>query len=209
MEPITAQIIIAFSFGVTFVAALIILAIRFPEPTSFQYNVFRIVLSLAAAGAAAMIPGFINIEVNPTTGLLIRAGGAIAVFVVVFFFNPAQLAAQSEVSSPEPSQLPNADSQDPIEGKDIETLKQELISLSKSAKSILSMLGSKPGGLYPADLVESGLTRREIIYICKELQAKGIIAVEYVTDYLYRISPSVLKKLGSDYKSFFEKLLEH
>jgi len=83
MEPITAQIIIAFSFGVTFVAALIILAIRFPEPTSFQYNVFRIVLSLAAAGAAAMIPGFINIEVNPTTGLLIRAGVACPVCLLI------------------------------------------------------------------------------------------------------------------------------
>jgi hypothetical protein len=39
-----------------------------------------------------MFPGFINIEVKPTTGLLIRAGVALAVFVIVFFFNPARLA---------------------------------------------------------------------------------------------------------------------
>ena len=91
MEPVTTQIIIASAFGVTFVAALIILAIKFPDPTPFQYNIFRIVLSLAASGVATTIPGFINIEVNPTTGFLIRAGGAIAVFVIVFFFNPAQL----------------------------------------------------------------------------------------------------------------------
>lgn len=99
METLTAQIIIAFIFGVTFVVALIVLAIKFPHPTPFQYNVFRIVLSLAAAGAAAMIPGFINIQVNPTTGLLIRAGGALAVFVVVFFFNPAQLAIQTHTDT--------------------------------------------------------------------------------------------------------------
>lgn len=99
MDALTAQIIIAFAFGVTFVVALMVLAIKFPRPTPFQYNVFRIVLSLAAAGAAAMIPGFINIEVNPTTGLLIRAGGALAVFVIVFFFNPAQLAIQSETDT--------------------------------------------------------------------------------------------------------------
>ncbi len=101
MKPLTAQIVIAFVFGVTFVVALIVLAIQFPRPTPFQYNVFRIVLSLAAAGAAAMIPGFINIEVSATTGLLIRAGGALAVFVIVFFFNPAQLAVQSETTKDE------------------------------------------------------------------------------------------------------------
>ncbi len=90
-----AQIIVAFVFGVTFVVTLIILAIKFPHPTPFRYNVFRIVLALAAAGVAAMIPGFINLAFNPTTEFLVRAGGAIAVFVIVFFFNPAQIAVQN------------------------------------------------------------------------------------------------------------------
>ena len=93
-------------FGVTFVVALIVLAIKFPHPTPFQYNVFRIVLSLAAAGAAAMMPGFINIEVSATTGLLIRAGGALAVFVIIFFFNPAQLALQSASEHKTPERDP-------------------------------------------------------------------------------------------------------
>lgn len=91
MESLTIQMIVAFIFGVAFVITLLLLAIKFPRPTDFQYNVFRIVLSLAAAGVGAMIPGFINIEVNPTVGFLIRAGGALAVFVIVFFFNPASL----------------------------------------------------------------------------------------------------------------------
>lgn len=90
-----AQIIVAFVFGVAFVVTLIVLAMKFPHPTLFQYNVFRIVLALAAGGVAAMIPGFINVEFNPGTELLVRAGGAIAVFVIVFFFNPAQLASKS------------------------------------------------------------------------------------------------------------------
>lgn len=101
MEHLTSQIIIAFIFGVTFVVALVILAIAFPKPTPFQYGVFRITLSLAAAGVAAMMPGFINLEVNPNVGLLIRAGGALAVFVIVFFFNPAQLAIQDS-EAPQP-----------------------------------------------------------------------------------------------------------
>jgi hypothetical protein len=83
--------LLAFIFGVSFIIALIILAIVFPQPTSFQYTVFRIVLALAAAGAAAMFPGFIEVAVP---GWL-RAGGALAVFVVVFFYNPASLVAPS------------------------------------------------------------------------------------------------------------------
>jgi hypothetical protein len=81
------QQITAFTFGVIFVTALLVLAVKFPEPTSFQYMVFRIVLALAAGGVGAMIPGFLKVEVKPG----IRAGGALAVFVVVFFFNPAKL----------------------------------------------------------------------------------------------------------------------
>lgn len=88
----TTQIVIAFVFGVTFIVGLMVLAVAFPKPTPFQYKVFRIVLSLAVAGAAAMVPGFINLEVSLTAGLLIRAGGALAVFVIVFFFNPAELS---------------------------------------------------------------------------------------------------------------------
>jgi hypothetical protein len=89
----SAQVLTAFTFGTVFVISLIVLAIKFPKPTPFQYNVFRIVLALAAAGVAAMIPGFIDLQLSPSAQLLIRAGGAIAVFVIIFFFNPAQLVA--------------------------------------------------------------------------------------------------------------------
>lgn len=78
---------IAYIFGLVFIVALLILAIIFPEPTAFQYVVFRLVLSLAAAGCASMIPGFIEVEIST----IIRAGGALAVFVLVYFYNPASL----------------------------------------------------------------------------------------------------------------------
>lgn len=93
----TTQVVVAFIFGFVFIVALLTLAIAFPKPTPFQYNVFRIVLSLASAGVAATIPGFINIELESTVGLIVRAGGALAVFVVVFFFNPARLAITKEI----------------------------------------------------------------------------------------------------------------
>jgi len=78
---------LAFGFGIIFVVVLLILAIKFPNPTPFQYTVFRIVLALAAGGVAGMIPGFLTIEISKW----LRAGGALAVFVIVYFYSPAGL----------------------------------------------------------------------------------------------------------------------
>jgi hypothetical protein len=77
-------------FGAIIVVAILALAILFPEPTSFQYEVFRIVLAIACGGLAAVIPGFLTVRID-ALGIAIRAGGALAVFILVYFFNPAQL----------------------------------------------------------------------------------------------------------------------
>lgn len=87
----SAERLLAFGFGVTFVSVLIVLAIKYPNPSTFQYEVFRIVLALAAGGVAAMIPGFVNVHVANW----LRAGGALAVFVIVYFYSPAHLVGQS------------------------------------------------------------------------------------------------------------------
>ena len=79
--------LIALVFGVIFVTAILALAVFIPVPTDFQYMVFRIVLSLAAAGFVSMTPGFLEV----TVANWLRAGGALAVFVVVYFYNPAAL----------------------------------------------------------------------------------------------------------------------
>jgi hypothetical protein len=98
----TSQVIIAFVFGATFLVAMLLLAIAFPRPTPFQYNIFRVVLSIAAAGVAAMVPGFLKLELTSTPGLLVSAGGALGVFVIVYFFNPAKLVADN-ASAPSPN----------------------------------------------------------------------------------------------------------
>jgi hypothetical protein len=81
----------AFLFGVVFVVALLILAILFPNPTAFQYTIFRGIFSLASAGVAAMIPGFITLVISKW----LRAGGALAVFAIVYFYNPAALVSSA------------------------------------------------------------------------------------------------------------------
>lgn len=54
------------------------------RPTQLQYFVLRVVLALAGAGAAAVIPGLLKVELSRG----IRAGGALAIFVVIYFANP-------------------------------------------------------------------------------------------------------------------------
>lgn len=90
------QTLISFSFGVVFVIVLLVIAFTTPDPTDFQYTIFRIVLSLAAGGVVAAFPGFIEV----TFGKWLRSGGALAVFVLVYFYAPAAISTQIMTEPP-------------------------------------------------------------------------------------------------------------
>lgn len=79
--------LIAIVSGLILIIAILTLAMFVPNPTPFQYNVFRIVLSIAVAGLGAAIPGFLQVKI----GRWIAATGALAIFVLVYLYNPAQL----------------------------------------------------------------------------------------------------------------------
>lgn len=79
---------IVFAFGLVFLVTRLMLAIRFPHPSKDQEAVFRTVLSLAAAGIAAAIPGLMRLE-SQMAATTISATGALAVFALVYLLNPA------------------------------------------------------------------------------------------------------------------------
>src|SRR5207245_382374 len=81
--------IAAFAFGVVFVVVMLYIALFLPNPTPTQWFTFRVVLALAAAGVGALLPGLISVTAPP----YIRAGGALALFVLVFWFNPPKLVS--------------------------------------------------------------------------------------------------------------------
>jgi hypothetical protein len=89
------QLALAFAFGVVFLATVLAIAVFIPNPTGFQYQVFRITLALAAGGVAAVIPGILNVNIS---GFL-TAGGALAVFAVVYFYSPALIPKGSDYVS--------------------------------------------------------------------------------------------------------------
>ncbi len=85
--------IAAFVVGLVLIIALLVLAVALPNPAPFQYTVFRIVLALAGAGVAAVIPGFLSVRTDALR-VAIRAGGALAVFIVIYLVSPVRLTAQ-------------------------------------------------------------------------------------------------------------------
>ena len=76
--------------GTLFIGVMIVIALLVKNPTPFQYQVFRVVLALAASGVAGALPGYLEIE-SKILKNSIRAGGALAVFWIVYSINPPEL----------------------------------------------------------------------------------------------------------------------
>lgn len=87
-----------FAFGVVYISVLLYLIVKIPHPTPMQFQIFKIVLSLAAAGVGGILAGFIQIE-GTFQKILIRAGGALALFIIVFFFEPAMPKSSNNIEN--------------------------------------------------------------------------------------------------------------
>ena len=80
--------IAGFIFGATFVTMLLVMSIFIPDPTPTQYAIFKTILAIAAAGIGGILAGTIHIE-GSVQKWAVKAGGAMALFVIVYFFTPA------------------------------------------------------------------------------------------------------------------------
>lgn len=79
--------LLVYALGVVLIAILIISIFVVSDPTPFQYTILRILAALSCAGICAFLPGFVTVQIKKS----IRAGGAIGVFCIVYFFAPAKL----------------------------------------------------------------------------------------------------------------------
>lgn len=73
--------------------AVFLLVRNQPIADSKLFFVLRVVLSFSAATLGATIPGFLDIRWSGS-GLALRAGGALALFVLTFVYTPDVLADQ-------------------------------------------------------------------------------------------------------------------
>lgn len=86
-----------FSFGVVFVTLLLVINVLIPHPSITQHETFRIILALSAAGVGGILTGFVHIE-GTFNKLAVRAGGALALFLIVFFLTPPAPQAPETVN---------------------------------------------------------------------------------------------------------------
>jgi hypothetical protein len=80
--PVERYVVIALGF--ILVAAFLAIIFLDIKPDATQWGIVRVLLALMAAAAGALLPGFIEVD-GQKAGWQLRAGGAVALFVMVFF----------------------------------------------------------------------------------------------------------------------------
>lgn len=96
--------LIAIALGVIFLIAMLVMAWHIPNPTPMQIKVFEVTLALAAGGVGAAIPGSLNL----VHGKLVRAGGALALVLMVLFFQSKINSSVLQFKEPETPARPIA-----------------------------------------------------------------------------------------------------
>lgn len=132
--PVTDKLL-AFIFGVVFLSIILLIAIFIPNPTGFSYTIFRIVVALAAAGIGAVIPGFLNVSFRN----LLRAGGAVALFIIVYFFAPAAIGSTDGITPPPPVTHASPVAKSWLQKVDGGLYKQAYQSMSKTFQKTYAM----------------------------------------------------------------------
>jgi hypothetical protein len=80
---------IALWVGCSLVAISVALAFTFSNPSPLQKKLIQALLSLGCGGFATELTGFIKVDMAFGKRLVIGAGGALAVFVILYFWNPS------------------------------------------------------------------------------------------------------------------------
>ncbi|MCC6283220.1 MAG: hypothetical protein IT262_21610 [Saprospiraceae bacterium] len=184
--------------GVASLAAILAAVLFVPCPSSAQFFVFRLILALGAAGIGSILPGFLNID----TGVA-KAGGALALFTLVFLLNPAHLMGDERCKKEESVSLTvfvngkNGQSIQPLRQQGYVVLdvngerKKELID----DKGQASFKNLRPGDKIRHVNVEFSepfvSTRPDSVYT---LDASGQIYLEVALKHLGRVFGTVLSR---------------
>ena len=79
--------IVLLILGVVLIVVSLIVALIIPKPSVFQFWVFRVIMGVGGACIGAIIPGFVEFT-SQINEIALRAGGAIALFLVIYLINP-------------------------------------------------------------------------------------------------------------------------
>lgn len=86
----TWHLVAAISIGAGFMLILLVLAVMIPNPTEAQMKIFWPILAVAVASFGSILPGFLEIH-SRIKAFSVSAGGALAIFFIVWKVTPAIL----------------------------------------------------------------------------------------------------------------------
>ncbi len=92
------QVVTSVAVGAISVIAILWLSVAIPNPTAWQSFVFRGCFALGLAAVAVIVPGFLNVNAQVRGAgnyFKIVAGGAIAIFIVIWLVNPPPVKSES------------------------------------------------------------------------------------------------------------------
>lgn len=75
--------------GIVFILLALALVFIFPNPQPLQKHLILAVFALGGGGFGGEIAGFLKADLTMSSKLTISAGGAAAIFVLLYFFFPA------------------------------------------------------------------------------------------------------------------------
>ena len=91
--------VLPFVTGIIFLVVVTVFALFVKTSNAWLYLIFRATLALAVAGIAAILPGFLTYKIAGTA----HAGGALAIFLLVFTTNPRSVVAPARFVEAKPS----------------------------------------------------------------------------------------------------------
>jgi hypothetical protein len=134
-DPRDWEKITLFVFGTFFFIVLLAMAWVDPHPSASSWYIYIWVLAMAAGGVAALLPGAIEVKLNPG----IRAGGAVAIAVLVIYFGQGR-ATDDKIVQGLKSHL------DPVPGSVIDPMSDVYVVINSKLATY------KKGGTGPKDL---------------------------------------------------------
>jgi hypothetical protein len=129
---IDVKTLIAFVFGAIFVITILVFTAVVKNPSPTEIWTYRIILALAAAGVAAILPGFIDIKYKG----FVQAGGAIGVFVLILLAFPAPDPTPAAAPVPAPAKAEAATDEVAWPTEDPEFMARKYIDLIDSNKLV-------------------------------------------------------------------------
>ncbi len=99
-NEMTTERWIAVVFAFVFITVLLALVVIIGETTPLMEKTFTTVLALSAGAIGAVIPGVLKLE-GRLGGFAVRATGALALFFIVYFWNPASSSDNTPIDTPQ------------------------------------------------------------------------------------------------------------